>query len=117
MSIKTNNVKTPEEIKKGIKCAIKGCMEPEVCEACPYYIKDGDVMCCTSDIISDSLAYIEELEERINLMMIDAADGDCGCCVYGDLTMNELPCSECIQSPSHPMWEYDGLPELSNEEI
>ena len=104
-------MKTPEEIKKGLTCAIDGCMEPEVCESCPYYIKDDDVMCYVSAMMKDALAYIEQLEERIDRAMIQM-HGDCGCCAYVETPSYESPCSECIQSPSRPMWEYEGLPEV-----
>ena len=56
--------KTPEEIKKGLKCAIDGCLEPEMCEVCPYYIEDDDVMCYVSAMAKDALTYIEQLESK-----------------------------------------------------
>ena len=56
-------MKTPEEIKKGLTCAIDGCMEPEVCERCPYNIK-ADVMCHVSEMANDAIALIERLESE-----------------------------------------------------
>ena len=56
-------MKTPEEIKKGLTCAIDGCLEPEVCERCPYNI-EADVMCHVSAIANDTLALIERLESE-----------------------------------------------------
>lgn len=56
-------MKTHDEIKKGLTCAIDGCLEPEVCERCPYNI-EADVMCHVSAMANDALALIERLESE-----------------------------------------------------
>ena len=56
-------MKTHVEIKKGLTCAIDGCLEPEVCERCPYNI-EADVMCHVSAMANDALALIERLESE-----------------------------------------------------
>lgn len=62
----------------------------------------------------ETLAYIEQLEEQIDLMQIQMR-GDCGCCKHGkddDMTR----CNQCLtRREYHPLWEYEGLPELRKE--
>lgn len=59
-------MKTPEEIKKALKCHRDG----RACYDCPYeqvrtYSVDGVTFGCSKDIVADALAYIEQLESRI----------------------------------------------------
>ena len=100
-------MKTPDVIKEGL----------EVCRAdechghhtdCPY----EDDFFCIMHICGDALAYIEHLEEQISLMKIQML-GDCGVCKH----RNERPsegstCNKCAVKDGHPLWEYEGLPEL-----
>lgn len=55
----------------------------------------------------DALAYIEQLEERIDLMMIQMR-GDCGCCKHRNA--KEEPCRSCLNEEDSPYWQYEGLP-------
>ena len=57
-------MKTPEEIKKRLACAIDGCMEPGMCVRCPYNI-EADVMLHVSEMAKDALALIEHLEAKV----------------------------------------------------
>lgn len=56
-------MKTPDEIKKALKCHRDG----SSCRDCPYeqgrpFSIDGVPFGCSKDIVSDALAYIEQLE-------------------------------------------------------
>ncbi len=99
-------MKTPGEIKKGLKYCGSG---NDCSDECPYYAE-----CLFYDdnaLEHDSLSYIAQLEETICLMKIQMR-GDCGCCKHGgDGDMKR--CNECLLSREyHPLWEYEGLPEV-----
>lgn len=101
-------MKTPEEIKKALKlCAYDGCQEDRY--ECPF---GGSVM-CIENMVTDALAYIEQLEETISLMRIQM-QGDCGCCKHGQ---DMARCNKCLtEKEYHPLWEYEGLPEVKGRE-
>lgn len=105
-------MKTPEEIKE-IKTALECCSHDE-CKwesyECPYYQYSS----CTSIMEGKALSYINELEERIRLMIIQM-QGDCGCCAYKGRPSYKSPCTECMCSENRPKWEYEGLPELKHD--
>ena len=94
-------MKTPEEIRLGLK----QCYTIGSCNECPYE-KYG---ACTDILSRDALAYIEQLEERIDLMMIQM-HGDCGCCKHK--AEKGEPCISCSINGDRPNWEYEGLPEI-----
>lgn len=106
-------MKTLDELKEAIDT-------PEVfCCHCDYYgepngcnYKPG--ACDAWKIAHDALAYINELEERISMMLIQM-HGDCGCCIHRDRSLYESPCKECVRSDNWQSWEYDGLPEIPKE--
>ncbi len=101
------SAKTPEEIKKGLeRCKDDRC----ICDECEF--SDGNVKKWRS-LMGDAMAYIEQLEERIDLMLIQMR-GDCGCCVYRGRPSYKSPCTECLCGNGRPMWEYEGLPEVKN---
>ena len=59
-------MKTPDEIKKALKCHRNG----RACHDCPYeqgrtFSVDGVTFGCSKDIVTDALAYIEQLENRV----------------------------------------------------
>lgn len=60
----------------------------------------------------DALAYIEQLEERIDLMMIQMR-GDCGVCKHRNESAFQSTCSECTETEDNDLWEYEGLPEIN----
>lgn len=100
-------MKTPDVIKKGLeRCKDDRC----ICDECEF--SDGNVKKWRS-LMGDALAYIEQLEERIDLMMIQMR-GDCGCCVYRGRPSYKSPCTECLCGNGRPMWEYEGLPEVKD---
>ena len=102
-------MKTPEEIKKGLeRCKDDRC----ICDECEF--SDGNVKKWRS-LMGDALAYIEQLEERIDLMLIQMR-GDCGCCVYRGRPSYKSPCTECLCGNGRPMWEYEGLPEVKKND-
>lgn len=104
-----NDVKTPEEIKN----ALRICSNWEKnCEECPYKPMKR-ALSCSAEMKRDSLAYIEQIEERIALMTIQMR-GDCGCCAYRGRPSYKSPCTECLCGNGRPMWEYEGLPEVKN---
>lgn len=53
-------MKTPDEIKKGLKC----CLEEHACTRCPYDDCD-EGWHCVVDRNADALAYIQQLEAKI----------------------------------------------------
>lgn len=93
-------MKTPEKIKE----ALQRHKEAD-CGHCPYYYP------CMPDLIDDTLALIEQLEEQIDLMKIQMR-GDCGTCKHRDVKGE--PCDTCGPDHKRPAWEYEGLPELPN---
>lgn len=106
-------MKAPEEIKKGLAHCGKPCMTNEH-GCCPYYA-DCLIGVNRLRLIKDALAYITQLEETISLMKIQMR-GDCGCCAHGkngDMTL----CNKCLtEKEYHPLWEYEGLPEVTGRE-
>ena len=59
-------MKTPDEIKKALECHKNG----RACYDCPYeqvrtFSVDGVTFGCSKDIVTDALAYIEQLENRV----------------------------------------------------
>lgn len=102
-------MKTPEEIKSGLECWANdsGCTG----SSCPY----GGILACEKKIGKDALEYINELEARISLMLIQMR-GDCGVCKHRNEWPSEgSPCNKCAVKDGHPLWEYEGLPELSKK--
>ena len=96
-------MKTPEEIKN----ALRMCSTWEKnCEECPYKPMKKAIS-CSAEMKRDSLTYIEQLEERIDLMMIQM-HGDCGCCKHRNA--KEEPCRSCLNEEDSPYWQYEGLP-------
>lgn len=95
-------MKTPEEIKTGLKCEVS-------CNHCPYYNgptpPDGEEY--SIRVTRDTLAYIEQLEEQIDLMKLQMR-GDCGVCKHWET--NGQPCVACLLDHNRPAWEYEGLP-------
>ena len=111
-------MKTPEEIKQALKLCY---VETEhvsdkpwpirACVKCPYEHLADD---CNDTLAKDALATITQLEETISLMMIQMR-GDCGCCKHGrDMAW----CNRCLTSREdyHPLWEYEGLPEVKKDD-
>lgn len=98
-------MRSPEEIKK-IKEGLKCCSSDE-CHGdhgdCPY---KNNVLCMMT-MAGEAMAYIEQLEERIDLMMIQMR-GDCGCCKHRNA--KEEPCRSCLNEEDSPYWQYEGLP-------
>lgn len=62
-------MKTPEEIKKGLDVCSRSdaIAEHDECEGCPYYNNEDQIQCGINTMMKDSLFYIDQLEERINL--------------------------------------------------
>lgn len=95
-------MKSPEEIKEALKrCHTLGTS----CKGCAYYEYEE----CEDKHALEALAYIQQLEERIDLMMLQMR-GDCGVCKNRDLF--DGTCEPCQNHPFnyHPLWEYEGLP-------
>lgn len=108
-------MKTPEEIKKGLKC----CSSPSTdhpCNECPYNpCSCGD----GNNAQIDAIAYIEQLEEQIQLMKIQM-HGDCGVCKHRtgfdvEGAIMSQRCYECLKKETRPNWEYEGLPEVKRK--
>ena len=105
-------MKKPNEIKLGLEfCSQDASVVPN--GRCPY---GRDCEECDSDGIqtlkADALAYILQLEERIDLMLIQM-QGDCGVCKRREIK-DEI-CAKCLSDTKRPMWEYEGLPEVKKK--
>lgn len=108
-------MKTPEEIKKAMTLCAAGCNSN--CQ----YIEETEDYACQELLMADAIALVEQLEERITLMMIQMK-GDCGVCKHRlderKLDDRQLGCRlspacyECLKKDGREMWEYEGLPEL-----
>lgn len=73
-------MKTPERIKKDLEDALKGSGE-----YCPY--KHSFI--CNSKLIADALAYIQQLEEALLLMVYQYCCEDDGCVSHRWMTAGE----------------------------
>lgn len=56
-------MKTPEEIKKGLECCEND--SGSCSERCPYFDSLSNGVDCASKMHADSLAYIQELEAKV----------------------------------------------------
>lgn len=101
-------MKTPDEIKKGLACPVQKRGFLLDCSNCAYHGRD--LTPCRIAVHEDALAYIEKLEERIDLMLIQMR-GDCGTCRFrfstSDICVN---CTNSWDGTYHPCWEYEGFP-------
>lgn len=136
-------MKTPDEIKKGLKCHIVN----HSCRGCPY--KRDTPIIHINDLYDDALAYIQQLENDLqyttdaaNVMKDEALkleyrlaqvererDAavhdlpigiDCNTCKYSERAYEEQPCSGCkeYRGPWYPLhWEWRGVcPENTKED-
>ena len=66
-------MKTPEEIKRGLKlCSHEGHGEEIICEHCPYDSNSCAVLICTRRLSADALAYIQQLETENHQLLTKA---------------------------------------------
>lgn len=105
-------MKTPDEIKKGLKYAETNCLYVECCEdICPYNkdcdVSDPDRMTeIPRAIVADALSYIQQLErERDALAALYKPHGTCGSCKHNGSKL----CDNCTNKDSH--WEWAGIKE------
>ena len=96
-------MKASEKVRIGLEC--RGDKRDPHCVDCPYHGKG--LTPCRIAVCEDALAIIEQLEERIALMLIQMK-GDCGVCKHRGKPDS---CNECLAKYDHPLWEYEGLPE------
>lgn len=96
---------TADEINR-LKTGLECCASDE-CHGdrgeCPYQY----TIICVSAMAGQARKYIEQLEERIDLMLIQMA-GDCGVCKHRDEEIG--PCDTCMHDAERHGWEYEGLP-------
>ncbi len=127
-------MKTPDEIKKGLEC----CPIKEPCSwQCPYYRIEG----CGVSLLTDALAYIQQLESQINVLIPEAAlfeeaiaagekykrERDaavrdlydygmlCELCLHENKPIDEEPCKSCAHAStvnSHTNWQWRGVQEV-----
>lgn len=91
-------MKTPEEIKKGLKlCSHEGHGEEIICQHCPYDNNSCPVLICTSRLSEDALAYIQQLESRLAQAERERD------AVVSDLEVaDKLDCQFCVHNrPTH----------------
>lgn len=102
-------MKTPEEIKKGLRC----CTCIEWCAVCPY---EGMPDCATEKNV-DAIAYIQRLERERDTAVAYLADiRECSTCRYDpDDPLNYRPgvCFECCTTKNN--YEWRGVPEKEGE--
>lgn len=91
-------MKTPEEIKEALR---RGLVVSYDRKNLLY------IIICQEKIAIDALTYIDQLEERISLMLIQMR-GDCGVCKHRD--EENGPCDTCMHDEDRHGWEYEGLP-------
>ena len=101
-------MKKPDDIKEALRKCI-GWNSGYRCGECRYW--NGSAM-CKPELCNDAIAYIEQLEERIILMLIQMR-GDCGCCKHKE--EKGEPCISCSINGDRPNWEYEGLPEVKSK--
>lgn len=98
------NELTPEEIKARLRAFVEN-----------WYNPSSDVWKNGQYALAAATAYIELLEEQAMCMQIQMR-GDCGVCKHKD---NGERCAACLSDTykhhmTHPLWEYEGLPEVKN---
>ena len=111
-------MKTPDEIKMGLRFAETNCLYVECCEdICPYNkncdVSDPDRMAEMPRIIAtDALAYIQQLEaERDALNALYKPHSTCGSCkhYYKESTL----CDGCTNKNN--CWEWAGIKEVTHD--
>lgn len=71
-------MKTPAEIKKGLKCCANDAI---LCsKKCPYYNPSSNGVDCAGKMHTDALAYIEQLEAKVPKWMNDEGSILCPYC-------------------------------------
>ena len=105
-------MKTPEEIKKGLKCCSTQDGYLEMCvERCPYIELDGSCVCAKS---ADALAYIQRLERERDAAVEDLetmgeARAYCDTCLHNNTHPKEEPCSSCMSGYLINNWQWRGV--------
>ena len=110
-------MKTPEEIKKGIKC----CNTTNSCNVCPYYGED-ECLCNKND---DAFSLIQQLEQERDALIaaLKKTDVDCEYCKHvmqnsphcdaADCNCERCPekenCKCCTCSRLNNNWEWCGV--------
>ena len=102
-------MKTPEEIKRALKCA-NVCNDSGFrCKYCPYC--GGNC----PDLLSDALAYIQKLEAQRDAAVKDlGVTRDCRVCKHFGHKAYEEPCASCGMRQPH--WEWRGVKEDTHEQ-
>jgi hypothetical protein len=109
-------MKTPEEIKKGLKCRKRGYAETcnRNCQDCTMFIPNYSI----SERYSDALAYIQQLESRLaqaelerDAAVADLAEGrNCADCKHYYESVFDEPCSSCIKDEETKKgWQWRGV--------
>ena len=113
------NGKTPEEIKKGLKCRKNGYAETcsRNCQECALFIPKYSI----SERYADALAYIQQLESRLaqaererDAAVIDLRlYAGCKVCKHGDFEFTH-ECMDCSYDNNN--WEWRGVCEETTKE-
>ena len=112
-------MKTPNDIKNGLKYAETNCLYVECCEdICPYNkdcdVSDPDIMTeIPRAIVADALAYIQQLERERD-EMAEELHGRCEVCAYYNSMSDK--CAYCKHNADawngcEDNWEWRGVKE------
>lgn len=104
-------MKTPDEIKKGLRFAETNCLYVERCEdICPYNkdcdVSDPDRMTETPRaIVADALAYIQQLERERDAAVADLRVArHCRTCESFNHEPSDQPCLSCGVGGKNYKW-------------
>lgn len=111
-------MRKPNEIKKGLECLVRGKYPNAYCGGCSYHENAAQYLyeCKSPEIITDTLAYIQQLESERDALLADLKEADmidcCHCKSYIHSENNaceaaDFNCDACEKKRLH----MQGLPE------
>lgn len=113
--------RTPDEIKKGIKCCHINDVDLCDCESCPYAHKGWQTAGCDITMAEDALALIQQLQaqnaellKKVEQLQVerDAAledkRGECTYCAYFHGETIPQTCFDCANKGFY-RWEWRGV--------
>ena len=119
-------MKTPDEIKKGLECAMPRSCNGHKCSTCPNATYSLHEL-LKGDLIKDTFDYITQLEQRLaqaererDALMYDFPRGfACHTCKHETTDCNDFPCNDCVEASRGVhwvRWEWRGVCEENSKE-